>query len=73
VKSIYDEEYRAMIKRLIIARKSKGITQKELANKLSLDNTIISKAENCVRRLDVIELLNICRALGLKLNDIIRE
>ena len=62
-----------MIKRLIIARKSKGITQKELANKLSLDNTIISKAENCVRRLDVIELLNICRALGLKLNDIIRE
>lgn len=73
MKSIYDEEYRAMIKRLIIARKSKGITQKELANKLSLDNTIISKAENCVRRLDVIELLNICRALGLKLNDIIRE
>jgi transcriptional regulator with XRE-family HTH domain len=72
-KSIYDDEYRKLIARLIEKRKSKGITQKQLAEKMGIDNTIISKAENCVRRLDVIELLNICRTLGIKLNDILKE
>jgi|LAHS01.1.fsa_nt_gb transcriptional regulator with XRE-family HTH domain len=72
-KSIYDDEYRELIARLIEKRKSKGITQKQLAEKMGIDNTIISKAENCVRRLDVIELLNICRALDIKLSDILVE
>jgi transcriptional regulator with XRE-family HTH domain len=73
VKSIYDAEYRALIKRLIQIRKSKKITQKQLAKELGIDNTIISKAENYVRRLDVIELLNICRVLNIHLEEIIKE
>ena len=72
-KSIYDDEYRALIKRLIEKRKALGITQKQLAEKLDIDDTVISKSENFVRRLDVIELLNICRALGIALNEILVE
>ncbi len=73
VKSIYDAEYRELITKLTAIRKAKPLTQKELAKLLDWDHTFVSKVENCVRRLDVIEMLKICRILGVKLRDLIEE
>jgi len=71
VKSIYDDEYRTMIERLVETRTAKGMTQLALAERLGWERTIINKIENCVRRIDVIETLKICRALGIRLPDVI--
>lgn len=63
-KSIYNSEYQNLINKLRALRLKKRWTQTQLALKLGVDQTIISKIETCERRLDVIELKNICSALN---------
>ena len=63
-KSIYDDEYRRLIALLRSARTAKGMTQQELADRLGRPQSFIAKVEGCERRLDVVEFLNVCRALG---------
>lgn len=63
-KSIYNNEYRSLIGKLRELRVKKQLTQVQLAEKLGVDQTLISKIETCERRLDVIELKNICSALN---------
>jgi len=64
-KSIYDEEYRRLIDNLRAERKALGITQQALADSLSRPQSFVAKVEGCERRLDVIEFLHWCRALGV--------
>ncbi|HEX5051021.1 MAG TPA: helix-turn-helix transcriptional regulator [Planctomycetota bacterium] len=49
-------EYRRFLVRLRAARSESGLTQGEVAARLSVDQSWISKVERGVRRLDVIEL-----------------
>lgn len=65
MKSVYRKEYRALIEGLVTARKKKGITQQELAKKLGKPQSYVSKFENGERRLDVIEFVEIIKAIGL--------
>lgn len=64
-KSIYDGEYRELIDTLRVERKALGITQQALADKLSRPQSFVAKVEGCERRLDVVEYLHWCRALGI--------
>jgi transcriptional regulator with XRE-family HTH domain len=41
-----------------------GMTQSELASRLSRDQTFVSKYESGERRLDVLELREVCQAIG---------
>jgi len=41
-----------------------GLTQSELASRLARDQTFVSKYESGERRLDVLELREVCRAIG---------
>jgi transcriptional regulator with XRE-family HTH domain len=54
-------------------RESRQITQEQLASKLSVKQTVISKIETCERRLDFIELRQICIALGITPSDFINK
>ena len=63
-KSIYDEEYRKLIDALKAARKTAGLTQQDLADKLARPQSFVAKVEGCERRLDVVEFLHLCRAIG---------
>ncbi len=65
-KSIYDEEYRMLIGALRTARLTAGMTQQELADKLGRQQSFVAKIEGCERRLDVVEFLQICRALEVR-------
>lgn len=48
----------------IQARKSAGLTQVGLADRLGRPQSFVSKYERGERKLDVIEFCEVCRALG---------
>ena len=54
-------------------REANGLTQIDLAKKLSISQTVISKIETCERRLDVIELMTVCEAIEIPFMDFINE
>lgn len=72
MKTIYNDKYRILIDGLVAARKKLGLTQLELAARLGKDQTYISKIERLQRRVDVIELRAICRAIGIKFVEFIQ-
>jgi transcriptional regulator with XRE-family HTH domain len=53
-----------MLQTLIEARRAFGLKQAELAERLGKPQSFISKVERGERRLDVVELLIIARAIG---------
>jgi transcriptional regulator with XRE-family HTH domain len=69
MKSIYDAQYKLLIQKLRQRRLETGFTQTQLAKKVGVDQTFVSKYEQCQRRLDVIELQRICKALGLSVSE----
>lgn len=66
-----DSRYMEFGARLRVARHSKKLTQKELAERLGKKQSYISKLETCERRPDLIETLLICKALRVMLTDLI--
>ena len=50
-----------------------GLTQSELASRLSRDQTFVSKYESGERRLDVLELREVCQAIGIDFVTFIRK
>jgi transcriptional regulator with XRE-family HTH domain len=61
----FDREYRAIIAMLQRRRRAAGMTQWDLARALGTDQSQISKLERSERRLDIVDYLRICRAIGL--------
>lgn len=64
-RSLFTKSYRIFRQELVKAREAAGVSQEELAKRIGWDRTFISKVENGIRRLDVVELVAICNALGL--------
>lgn len=56
--------YKAKQSLLVERRKAARLTQSSLAKILGVDQSFISKVERGERRLDAIELIFYCRALG---------
>ena len=55
------------------ARERHGVKQSELAEKLGLPASYLSKIENGTRRLDVIELIHIAEAMGADAAELIAD
>ena len=62
----HDPRYKALIARLTEARKTHGLSQSALASRLGKHQQFVSRYETGERRLDVIEFLDIAKALGLE-------
>lgn len=73
MKSIHDQAYKLLIGMLKDARKRQKVTQAELAERIGSDQTYVSKVETSERRIDVIELRTICKALGIDFVDFMRD
>jgi transcriptional regulator with XRE-family HTH domain len=61
-----DDVFRALLKE---ARLAKNLTQADVATSLSLPQSYISKYESGERRLDFVETVLVCRALGTSIED----
>ncbi len=64
-KSVFTAKYEHLRKRLIVARKAAGLTQVELAERLGRPQSFASKYERGERRLDVVEFLEVAKAIGI--------
>lgn len=64
------EKLLALLRRL---RMDAGITQEQLAAKLKRPQSFVSKVEAGERRLDIIELREVCSALGIPLMKFVQE
>lgn len=58
---------------LMEARKKAGIKQADMAKKIGMKQQDISKYENCIRRLDVVEFLEICQVLDVDYKKLLQE
>ena len=72
VKTIYQESYQAFIKQLVLARKASGLTQMQVAEKLSKPQSYIAKVEGADRKLDVMEFVELCEAIPQDPSELIK-
>ncbi|NIF86872.1 helix-turn-helix transcriptional regulator [Burkholderia sp. Cy-637] len=63
--SIHHPRYEALRAHLKVLRKDAGLTQVELAARLSIDQSYLSKIERGERYMDVLLYLDWCRACGV--------
>ncbi len=63
--ALQDPRYRALVDRLVEARYASGQTQRDIAAKLRRSPAFVGKYEVYERRLDVIEVMDVLRAIGV--------
>ena len=54
-------------------RQAAGFRQSDLAARLGVPQSFVSKYESGERRLDLIEIEKICKATGISLSDFVRK
>lgn len=64
-RTVYSEPSRKLGAALAEIRREKGVLQEELATRLGKDQSLISNVERGHRRIDILELYAIARALDI--------
>lgn len=64
-RSVFAGDYAAVVATIVDARHKTGMTQVELAARLSKPQSFISKIERGERRIDVLEFCAVARAMGV--------
>jgi transcriptional regulator with XRE-family HTH domain len=72
-KTLYRTENSVLRRMLRDARERAGLTQVDVSKSIGKSQTFLSDVERGVRRLDVIELWEICQAMGVDLSDFIAQ
>jgi transcriptional regulator with XRE-family HTH domain len=70
-KSIYSAEYQRLCGLLRQLRHEAGLTQVQVAARLGVPQSFVSKYESGERRLDVVELGHVAGVLGVSLRDVL--
>ena len=73
LKSLRSRRHRALCAALVAARKVAGLSQHELASRLKTSQTVIARIEIGERRIDVIEFLDLARALRVDPHEILAD
>lgn len=73
IKTLHSEQQQVFLVALRLAREQAGLTQSEVALRLDVRQSDISKCERGVRRLDVVELRAWVQALGLGFSEFVTE
>jgi transcriptional regulator with XRE-family HTH domain len=72
-KKVYIAQRSRLVSLLREIRIEAGLTQMGLAERIERDQTFVSKYESGQRRLDVLELREICQSIGLTLEEFVRS
>ncbi|VXB41793.1 helix-turn-helix domain-containing protein [Brevundimonas sp. G8] len=71
--SVFSARYDQLRETLVKARREAGLTQAELATRLGKPQSYVSKIERGERRIDIVELIDISRALGVATECLLRQ
>ncbi|MDM4015140.1 helix-turn-helix domain-containing protein [Roseiconus lacunae] len=63
-KNLYTERQNALLSLLRSTREQAGLRQEDVAERLGRPQSFVSKYESGERRLDILELYDVCEALG---------
>jgi transcriptional regulator with XRE-family HTH domain len=72
-KSIYSAEYQRLCAVLRELRQEAGLTQVQVATRLDMPQSFVSKYESGERRLDVVELGHVAGALGVTVQRVLER
>jgi len=72
-KNLYTQRQRILLELLRETRKEAGLRQDDVAERLGRPQSFVSKYESGERRLDILELYDVCGALGVTLNDFMKK
>lgn len=73
LKALRTPQHQELRRLLVAAREKSGITQQELAERLRRHQSFVAKYEGGERRLEVIEFVQVCRAIGVKPEQVLRK
>jgi transcriptional regulator with XRE-family HTH domain len=73
MKKVYIAQRSCLVNLLREMRVESGLTQVDLAERIERDQTFVSKYESGQRRLDALELREICQAIGITLEEFARR
>ncbi|WP_209509570.1 MULTISPECIES: helix-turn-helix transcriptional regulator [unclassified Ruegeria] len=71
-KTIRSSGHKALCQAIVDARKRSGLSQEQVAERLHCQQSLIARIESEERRIDVVELIVICRALGVDPEEVLR-
>ena len=72
-KNLYTQRQSILLDLLRKTRKEAGLRQDDVAERLGRPQSFVSKYESGERRLDILELYDVCEALGLVLSDFVEK
>jgi len=72
-KSLRQREHAVLIALLRDMRTEAGLKQADVAARLGAPQSFVSKYESGERRLDLLEMRQVCTALGSSLSDLVRR
>ena len=71
--SLFTEEYEEFVRLLVEARSNANMTQDVVAKKLGRPQSFVSKYESGQRRLDVVEFVEVSKAIGIDPAEVIEQ
>lgn len=72
-KRVYIAQRKLMTELLRGIRLEAGLTQVELAERIGKDQAYVSRYESGQRRLDLLEVREVCQAIGITLEEFVRK
>lgn len=72
-KTIYRPEHQALLNLLKKYRSEAGLTQVQCSKALNRPQSFISDVESGTRRLDIVQLRDLCKVLGISLSELVQE
>ena len=73
MKQLRSAKHRTLISVIVARREAAGLTQRQLAAKLKRSDSFVWKLEAGERQLNVLEFIEIARALGVKASTLMEE
>ncbi|QDT88805.1 helix-turn-helix domain-containing protein [Gimesia algae] len=71
-KNLYTQRQRILLDLLRKTREEAGLRQDDVAERLRRPQSFVSKYESGERRLDILELYDVCEVLGTTLSNFVR-
>lgn len=72
-KTIYRPEYQVLLGLLKRSRATAGLTQAQCSEALGKPQSFMSDVEKGTRRLDIVQLRDLCGVLGISLCELVQE